>query len=214
MLRIDDIPNYYPKKESAIRKHKQQFWNKRSTIIKWNQATFKIQYSSIDTTFQLSGSKDRRKKFPRTGIRCYAPYSARHLDWYLNPNKLSDDQKYYSRNARDQLVQKSKVLINVHYRPGDYRIFESIRCYHALECRTLVISEPSVATDKVLLKDYIIFANKGQMAAKLKDVLANYQTYYDQTFSEVKLEEMEKYFESVYRKSVEELMALPNTLEL
>jgi len=111
-------------------------------------------------------------------------------------------------NARDQLVQKSKVLINVHYRPGEYRIFESIRCYHALECRTLVISEPSVATDKVLLKDYIIFANKGQMAAKLKDVLANYQTYYDQTFSEVKLEEMEKYFESVYRKSVEEMMAL------
>ena len=99
MLRIDDIPNYYPKKESAIKKHKQQFWNKRSTMIKWNQATFKIQYSPIDTTFQLSGSKDRRKKFPRTGIRCYAPYSARHLDWYLNPNKLSDDQKYYSRNA-------------------------------------------------------------------------------------------------------------------
>ena len=104
--------------------------------------------------------------------------------------------------ARDQMINNSKVLINVHYKPGDYGIFESIRCYHALEMRTLVISEPSVSQNNILLKDYIIFAPAGQMAAKLKDVLDNYQVYYDQCFSEARIQEMEERIEQVYRKSI------------
>jgi hypothetical protein len=110
--------------------------------------------------------------------------------------------------ARDHLINNSKVLINVHYKPGVYGIFETIRCYHALEMRTLVISEPSVSQSNVLLKDYIIFAPVEQMAAKLKDVLANYQVYYDQFFSEARIQEMEERIERVYRKGIEEIMTI------
>ena len=108
--------------------------------------------------------------------------------------------------ARDQLIRDSKVLVNVHFKPGDYGIFESIRCYHALEMRTLVISEPSVSQNNVLLKDYIIFAPVGQMAAKLKDVLANYQTYYDKYFSQERIVELQERMEITYRKAIDEII--------
>jgi hypothetical protein len=111
--------------------------------------------------------------------------------------------------ARDTMIYNSKVLVNVHYSPGQYGIFESIRCYNALEMRTLVISEPSVDTNSVLLNDFIIFVPAGQMAAKLKDVLANYQTYYDKCFSDARLAEIERRFEQTYRHSLDVIMALP-----
>ncbi len=98
MLRIDDIPNYYPKKKLAIQKHMAQFWHKKPQPITWKGKQYNIQHSPIDTTFQLA-HRSSIIKFPRLGIRCYTPYSARHLDWYIDPNNMTDDQKYYSKNA-------------------------------------------------------------------------------------------------------------------
>lgn len=98
MLRIDDIPDYYSKKELAIKRHKAQFWNTKPTPIKWNDNEYNIQYSPIDTTFQLC-HRNMHYNFPRRGIRCYSPYSARHLDWYINPENLTKDQLYYSKHS-------------------------------------------------------------------------------------------------------------------
>lgn len=98
MLRIDDIPDYYPRKQLAIKLHTQQFWHKQPIPIEWKGNTCHIQHSLIDTTFQLV-HRDNNQSFPRPGIRCYAPYSARHLDWYIDPNDMNDDQKYYSSRA-------------------------------------------------------------------------------------------------------------------
>jgi len=101
MLRIDDIPDYYPRKKKVIKGHTRQFWNKKPKEIKYNNKKYNIQYSPIDTTFQLCSIDNIPNKFPNKNcIRCYAPYSARHLDWYLNPDKLTEDQIYYSKNAR------------------------------------------------------------------------------------------------------------------
>jgi hypothetical protein len=98
MLRIDDIPAYYPKKALAVRLHKAQFWNKKRIPIKWKNKTAAIQFSPIDTTFQVV-HRSGKALFPRPGIRCYAPYAARHLDWYINPKQLTPDQEYYSAQA-------------------------------------------------------------------------------------------------------------------
>jgi len=109
-------------------------------------------------------------------------------------------------DARDQLIGDSKILINVHYKPVEYGIFESIRCYHALEMRTLVISEPSVNQNNVLLKDYIIFSTAKQMRATLQDVLENYQKYYEQCFSEERIQELEERIERTYRDSIDKIV--------
>ncbi len=98
MLRIDDIPNYYPKKKLVIQRHSQQFWCKKPVQLVWKDKPVLIQRSHIDTTFQLV-HRSNKKKYPRAGIRCYAPYAARHLDWYINPNNMTADQAYYSSRA-------------------------------------------------------------------------------------------------------------------
>ena len=67
--------------------------------IKWKNKIYHIQYSRIDTTFQLIDAKNLSCSFPRNGIRCYRPYSAKHLDWYIDPKNMEPDQLYYSQKA-------------------------------------------------------------------------------------------------------------------
>lgn len=98
MLEIHDIPDYYPLKALAIKKHTDQFWHKTPIPIKWNNTTVHIQYSPIDTTFAMYRQGFNFKNYNR-GIRVYSPYSAQHLDWYIDPNNLTDDQKYYIQNS-------------------------------------------------------------------------------------------------------------------
>jgi hypothetical protein len=121
-LRIDDLPDNYPHKQKVI-KHESQYWDKSPTIIDYNNNKYKIQYQLIDTTFQLVPKTNLSRKFPRQGIRCYAPYGARHLDWYLNTANLSEDQIYYSKNSSKHISNWSTdlhesfgIINNIYYK--------------------------------------------------------------------------------------------------
>lgn len=107
---------------------------------------------------------------------------------------------------RDALIRNSKILLNIHYKPIEYNIFESIRCYHALEMGTIVVSEPSYDHSKILLGDLIVFCSGDQMRAKVKEILANYEQYYNHIFSPENLAVVEKQFEKVYQAAIEEIM--------
>lgn len=100
MLRIDDIPDTYPLKKEVIRRHTDQFWHKRPTPVPWKDAETTLQQAPIDTTFGMyrKGYAFRRLS---QGFRTYAPYQARHLDWYLDPDSLTEDQRYYMEHASD-----------------------------------------------------------------------------------------------------------------
>jgi hypothetical protein len=43
----------------------------------------------------------RNFKFHRlnTGLRVHPPYTAKHLDWYLDTKNLSDEEEYYFSHA-------------------------------------------------------------------------------------------------------------------
>lgn len=100
MLKIDDIPDYYPYKAKMIASHTNQFWKHQPSSIVYNDKELNILPCLIDTTFQLAHrSFINNKRFPRNGIRTYEPYDARHLDWYLDPNNLTPDQEWYSKKA-------------------------------------------------------------------------------------------------------------------
>ena len=100
MLRIDDIPDTYPMKKRVIQSHTRQFWHKTPLKVEYNSASYDYQTCRIDTTFQLVSRRMKsQRKFCRPGIRTYAPYAARHLDWYLDPTNMSADQVYYSKHA-------------------------------------------------------------------------------------------------------------------
>lgn len=100
MLRIDNIPDHYPRKKNVLDTHYKQFWGKVHHTEQYNGNIIKYIQCNTDTTFQLSSVKNIPRSFPHTNaIRCYPPYAAQHLDWYLDPNALTDCQRYYLENT-------------------------------------------------------------------------------------------------------------------
>lgn len=79
MLRIDDIPDFYPRKENVLDGHNIQFWSKSFNKIKFKDNIYEYMFCSTDTTFQLRSSENRKSNFPhKNAIRCNKPYFAKH----------------------------------------------------------------------------------------------------------------------------------------
>jgi hypothetical protein len=87
-LRIDDLPDHFQLKPKVIA-WESQFWEKKIGR--------KLYDAPIDTTFALyrpgSGYDD-------DAIRTGFPYLARHVPWYENSDRPSEDYAYYLKNAR------------------------------------------------------------------------------------------------------------------
>lgn len=105
MLDINDIPDYYPLKTEVIKRHT-PFWSasgRRATIgkpqeIKFRKNVVQYQVSPIDTTFALR-PRGSNPVYTPAAVRTRQPYTAKHLDWYIDPNNLSEDQKYYIKTS-------------------------------------------------------------------------------------------------------------------
>jgi hypothetical protein len=91
-LKIDDLPDCYDKKEKVIG-WENQFWN-----IKNNDGNF---IAPVDTTFALHrpGVKVSFLSGNIKHCRTKYPYTARHLPWYEDSNKLSENMAYYYKYA-------------------------------------------------------------------------------------------------------------------
>ena len=100
MLRIDDLPDAYPLKQRVILRHTEQFYDKQRNQTEWRGREVFYQYNYIDTTFGLYRGGSRFRRASRS-IRIYGPYWARHLDWYIDPANMTDDQKLYLLEASD-----------------------------------------------------------------------------------------------------------------
>jgi glycosyltransferase involved in cell wall biosynthesis len=89
MLRIRDIPPHYPLYNRVMNRHIEQFWHQRPEVVETSFGHVAFIRALIDTTFALhrAGEPFRR---PKSGLRVYDPYEARHLDWYLT----ADDNAY------------------------------------------------------------------------------------------------------------------------
>jgi len=108
-LRIDDIPDYYPLKYqggyggAGMLKWEEQFWMKKNMVERDDDDQPLIVYDApIDTTFALY---HRNTSIPAANwwqikaVRVGAPYSCRHLDWYIDPAYCSEDQIYYEKHT-------------------------------------------------------------------------------------------------------------------
>lgn len=88
-LKIDDLPEHYPLKKEVI-SWESQFWK---TEIKPG-----IFEAGVDTTFALY----KPGTFLYTlhpSLRTGEPYVARHMPWYNDPSKQTDEDKYYKFRA-------------------------------------------------------------------------------------------------------------------
>lgn len=102
MLRIDDIPKEYPAKEWALKKHVEQFWHKTPQKNIINNNVIFTQEAQIDTTFGVLRSASQYRRL-LNGLRVYAPYEALHLDWYITPKNITEDQKYYLATSNEKI---------------------------------------------------------------------------------------------------------------
>lgn len=100
MLRIDDIPDCYPRKKEAIN------WEmrfhppfKKVNRIKYKGNVVEFILAKIDTTFAMNRMGRRWGRRTIKAIRVLPPYSAKHLEWYLDPKNLTPDQEYYMKHA-------------------------------------------------------------------------------------------------------------------
>lgn len=97
-LKIDDLPDHFPHKQSVIEWEK-QFWQTKVGPNLWK--------SQIDTTFALFHPSHHGAW--GWAIRTDYPYTARHTTWYLDPANLPDDERYYL-NCKKTITHWSKQL--------------------------------------------------------------------------------------------------------
>lgn len=94
-LRIDDLPDHYPLKDTVI-EWEGQFW-KHALEIDFDPNAEAYE-AGVDTTFAMY------KPFTYSytlhpSIRTGFPYVARHLPWYQDPAKISDEEEHYRLRA-------------------------------------------------------------------------------------------------------------------
>jgi len=98
---------------------------------------------------------------------------------------------------RDNILLKSKVLINIHHIEKDYFILEEIRITRCIINKIIVISEDSLNQENYILSKFIIFTNYDNLVAKTTEVLNNYEYYYDLLYKDLDVakinNELEKY---------------------
>ena len=94
-LRIDDLPDKYPKKKQVVEWEK-RFWKNRISD------ELEIYNAAIDTTLALYALNSMKKEefcqknsFPSDAIRVAGKYTVRHKDWYYDNNP--EDVKYYAK---------------------------------------------------------------------------------------------------------------------
>jgi hypothetical protein len=90
MLRIDDIRKSYPLFGRVMNLHIRQFWRRRPKIAKIGEQEVAWIRAKFDTTFAVHRSAHGFQRMKR-GIRVYAPFDARHLDWYPHELAHGDD---------------------------------------------------------------------------------------------------------------------------
>lgn len=96
---------------------------------------------------------------------------------------------------RDNILLRSKVLINMHHREKDYNILQELRITRCILNKVIVISEHAQDDDLYPLKDYVVFCDYDSMVEKTKEVLNNYSEYYDKIYGAMDYEEIKNAYE-------------------
>jgi hypothetical protein len=108
MLRIDDLPsNDYVDEQKRL--HVLQFWHKTPKQFVFDGLSVDYQDSPIDTTFAMYRSSFNFRRL-NMGVRVYSPFSARHLDWYLDPSSPDEERLYYMANCNPDVSTATKHL--------------------------------------------------------------------------------------------------------
>ena len=90
---------------------------------------------------------------------------------------------------RDEKLFRYKILVNIH-KHLDWKIYEEIRCSRCTFNKMIVITEKSLPDPNYPLKDHIIECDYDDIPAMVKEVLNNYEFYYNKLFGNFDIEKV------------------------
>jgi hypothetical protein len=102
----------------------------------------------------------------------FAPLSKK----FSNSHRIGKPVLY--GNTRDNILLRSKVLINIH-NAKDYLVLEEIRITRCILNKVIVISEKSLEEEKYPLIEYVISCDYDNLVNKATEILNNYDYYYN-----------------------------------
>lgn len=97
IMRIDDLPDYFPRKEGIIN-WERKLNSRKVRSIQYKSKTIKFINSYLASTFRMNRAGTLWKRSKRA-FRVLPPYGSKHLDWYLDPKNLTEDHKHYMEHA-------------------------------------------------------------------------------------------------------------------
>ena len=113
MLRIDDIPDHYLLKEKLLfNSLESTYLSRKKFTTQYKDKAINFKLIKIDTTFGMRRAGEDFWRC-RWGARVFAPYSAKHLEWYLDFENLTEDQEYYMQHASRRISTWGRCAINV-----------------------------------------------------------------------------------------------------
>jgi hypothetical protein len=97
-LRVDDIPDHYPLKHDLLERHRASHVGDKFIDVGWRGSVVQCAFRKLDTTF---GLYRRNFVFHRLNdaLLCHGDYCARHLDWYIDPQNMADDDRLYMQKT-------------------------------------------------------------------------------------------------------------------
>ena len=94
VMRWSDIPTHYPLRQRVITKQNRLYGSKQKHHID----RIPFVFSDIDTTFTMFRKGFRKFKNVHSAVVTMAPYEVKHLDWYIDVNNMTDEQRSYCLN--------------------------------------------------------------------------------------------------------------------
>ena len=102
-LEINDIPDHYPFKEDI------KLWETRFWADAEDETSFKAHLDTTFSAYRGTSSIHHSKK----ALRLNRPYSLKHIDWYVNPENLSDEYKYMLRHCNSRSTWNTKIKMHL-----------------------------------------------------------------------------------------------------
>lgn len=90
-LEINDLPDNALREK--VRRHELQFWSPAA-----QQLNGEVYVAAVDTTFAMY-RRDSDVEALAPALRTARPYTLRHVDWYLQPEALSQEYLHYLRSV-------------------------------------------------------------------------------------------------------------------
>jgi hypothetical protein len=137
MLTIADISRRYPLFNRVMTIHVQQFWRKEPLWTKVSGRKVAYLPAAIDTTFAVHRANQPFRRL-KNGIRVYAPFEARHLDWYLQDAQAGE---YHLKSSSHIAHWNNKQFLEEHasapLRVNDYIIVAKVGSRYEAVKRTV-----------------------------------------------------------------------------